>query len=85
MQEYARHHQNTVAQYIATQPLLDLCEGSERSPGEIWYVVVVTGGNWPSRGVGGGSGGGRRVGEIGVIGGRDKYSWTGTMEEKNIR
>ena len=34
MEEYVRWHQNTVAQYIATQSLLDLCEGLERAPGE---------------------------------------------------
>ena len=34
MEEYIRRHQNTVAQYIATQSLLDLYEGSERAPGE---------------------------------------------------
>ena len=33
MEEYVRRRQNTVAQYIATQSLLDLCEGSERDPG----------------------------------------------------
>ena len=33
MEEYVRHRQNTVVQYIATRSLLDLCEGSERAPG----------------------------------------------------
>ena len=33
MEEYVRWRHNTVAQYIATQSLLDLCEGSERAPG----------------------------------------------------
>ena len=33
MEEYIRRCQNTVAQYIATRSLLDLCEGSERDPG----------------------------------------------------
>ena len=33
MEEYIRRCQNTVAQYIATQSLLDLCEGSERATG----------------------------------------------------
>ena len=33
MEEYFRRLQNTVAQYIATQSLLYLCEGSERAPG----------------------------------------------------
>ena len=33
MEEYSRRRQNTVAQYIATQSLLDLCESSERSLG----------------------------------------------------
>ena len=31
--EYLRQHQITVAQYISTRLLLDLCEGSERDPG----------------------------------------------------
>ena len=33
MEEYIRRHQNTVAQYITNQSLLDLCEGSERDSG----------------------------------------------------
>ena len=33
MEEYIRRRQNTVAQYIDTRSLLDLCEGSERAPG----------------------------------------------------
>ena len=33
MEEYIRRRHNTVAQYITTQSLLDLCEGSERAPG----------------------------------------------------
>ena len=33
MEEYIRRRQDTVTQYIATQSLLDLCEGSERAPG----------------------------------------------------
>ena len=33
MEEYIRQRKNTVAHYIATQSLLDLCEGSERAPG----------------------------------------------------
>ena len=33
MEEYASRRQNTVAQYIATRSLLDLCEGLERAPG----------------------------------------------------
>ena len=32
-EEYIWQRQNMVAQYIATRSLLDLCEGSERSPG----------------------------------------------------
>ena len=32
MEEYVRRCHNTVAYYIATRSLLDLCEGSERSP-----------------------------------------------------
>ena len=34
IEEYIRRRQNMVAQYIATRSLLDLCEGSERAPGE---------------------------------------------------
>ena len=34
MEEYVRRRHNTVVQYIATQSLLDLCEGLERDPGE---------------------------------------------------
>ena len=34
MKEYVRWCQNTAAQYIATQSLLDLCEVSVRAPGE---------------------------------------------------
>ena len=30
---YITRIQNTVTQYIATQPILDLCERSDRSPG----------------------------------------------------
>ena len=33
MEEYIRLHQNTVAQYIDTRSLLDLCEGSETALG----------------------------------------------------
>ena len=33
MEENVRRRQNTVAQYIATRSLLDLCEGLERDPG----------------------------------------------------
>ena len=33
MEDYIWRRQNTVAQYIATRSLLDLCEGSERAPG----------------------------------------------------
>ena len=33
MQEYVWRGQNTFLQYIATQSLMDLCEGTERSPG----------------------------------------------------
>ena len=34
MGEYVRWRQNTVTQYSSTRSLLDLCEGSERAPGE---------------------------------------------------
>ena len=30
---YITRSQNTIAQYIATQPIMDLCERSARSPG----------------------------------------------------
>ena len=33
MEDYIRRRQNTVAQYITTRSVLDLCEGSERDPG----------------------------------------------------
>ena len=44
MEEYVRWRQNTVAKYIATRSLLDLCEGSERLlGGASSYAVVRTG------------------------------------------
>ena len=33
IRKYIMRRQNTVAQYIATQPILDLCEWSARRPG----------------------------------------------------
>ena len=30
---YVTRRQNTVAQYIVTRPIMDLCERSDRSPG----------------------------------------------------
>ena len=46
IEEYITWRQKTVAQYIATQSLLDLCMGSERAPGEQSRDVKVgTGGN----------------------------------------
>ena len=33
MREYVINSQNTFAQYIATQPILDLCEETVRTPG----------------------------------------------------
>ena len=33
MGEYVMKRNNTVAQYIATQPILDLCEEAVRMPG----------------------------------------------------
>ena len=37
MEEYSWLQQNTVAQYIATLSLLDLCEESESAPGKrVW-------------------------------------------------
>ena len=46
MEDYNRWRHNTVAQYIATQSLLYLCEGSERAPGaqvgmQWWEQVVI--------------------------------------------
>ena len=45
MKEYIRRRQDTVAQYIDTRSLLDLCEGSERAKGEQvgmwWWEQVV--------------------------------------------
>ena len=40
IEENFRRRQNTVTQYISTQSLLYLCEGSERAPGALgvmWY------------------------------------------------
>ena len=34
IRKYITRRQNTVAQYIATRPILDLCEKSARRPGE---------------------------------------------------
>ena len=37
MKEYILQQKNTVAQYIAMQSLLSLCEGTERAPGaRVW-------------------------------------------------
>ena len=36
MEEYIRRQQNTVAHYIATRSMLDLCEGLERAMGPGW-------------------------------------------------
>ena len=44
IKEYMRRQQNMVAQYIATQSLLDLCEVSERAPGAqvgMWWWEKV--------------------------------------------
>ena len=45
MEEYIKWRHNTVAQYIATRLLLDLCEGSERDMGAqagmMWLEQVV--------------------------------------------
>ena len=43
MEEYIRWCQNMIAQYIATRSLSDLCEGSERAPGERhrWELTVI--------------------------------------------
>ena len=35
--EYVTGRQNTVAQYISTQPILDLCERSDWRPG-VWVA-----------------------------------------------
>ena len=46
MEDYIRRLQNTVAQYIATRSLLDLCEGSEKGYGGAGMdPLVVKGGN----------------------------------------
>ena len=37
METYIRKRQNTVTQYIATQPILDLCKATERK----WEAQVV--------------------------------------------
>ena len=38
---YTSHHQNMVAQYIATSPIMDLCLAAERKPGlqlsRLWW------------------------------------------------
>ena len=46
MEDYIRRWHNTVAQYIATRSLLDLCERSERDPGaqvrvQWWEQAVI--------------------------------------------
>ena len=33
MEKYTLHHQNTIAQYIATCPILELCLEAEQRPG----------------------------------------------------
>ena len=33
VETYVSCHQNTVAQYIATKPIMDLCLAAKRSPG----------------------------------------------------
>ena len=33
VEEYITRRQNTIAQYIVTRPILDLCEESVRRPG----------------------------------------------------
>ena len=33
MDTYVFHHPNTVAQYIATRPIMDLCLAAKRRPG----------------------------------------------------
>ena len=45
MDTYIRKSHNTVARYIATRPILDLCEAAERRRGGTGRgLVVVTGG-----------------------------------------
>ena len=34
---YIAHRQNTVTQYIATHPIMDLCLAAERNPGMLLY------------------------------------------------
>ena len=33
METYVSDHQNTVAQYVATRPIMDLCLAEKRRPG----------------------------------------------------
>ena len=33
VETYVSRHQNTVAQYIVTRPIMDLCLAAKRSPG----------------------------------------------------
>ena len=33
IETYFTHHQNTVSQYIATRPIMDMCLAADRSPG----------------------------------------------------
>ena len=40
VETYVSCHQNTVAQYIATKPIMDLCLAAKWSPGpkvEMWW------------------------------------------------
>ena len=46
METYIQRRQNTVMQYIATRPILDLCEAAERKRGRMGGDAVLgTGGN----------------------------------------
>ena len=36
MEAYIQQSKNTVAQYIATRSLMDLCESTKRTPGGGW-------------------------------------------------
>ena len=46
VEAYVLRRQNTVMQYIATRPILDLCEAAERKRGRMGGDAVLgTGGN----------------------------------------
>ena len=80
VETYVSCHQNTVAQFIASRPIMDLCLAAVRRPiYKFIKAVVVTGGTRSRENTGGGSGGGGRN-ELGGIGGRG-----GRGRDKEIR